>query len=515
VIVSLWLLVGIFIGYLLVILWHAHQTEVNKVRLQALAQTRLVAEHATSHFDRVNLLLLGVEEHLGATDFRNAKGLSLKRRVELQQVLVKHLNRLPGVVSITIADAEGRVIVSSIDSSPDSSLSDRNYFQTLKSQRSNAPLISGPLKGRLTGKWGILEARRIEFPDGSFAGVMVANLGIAETFDAFYKTVGIEPNMFITLRDSENRILVRHPIIEDKINTVVSGSSFAISVLKGDEENIVTSLSPIDHIERIVALRKLDGYPVFAAVGLSKDDALAPWHQQLRVALFVIVGVIMAAAFSHYAILRRDRASRELEAAHLDLKDAHLQLDGVRQELEVSNARLSELLQQSEQNASHDELTGLWNRRMLNHRLEETIIRSRRLGVPFCLLMFDLDHFKRINDDYGHLVGDEVLREFAQVIKNRIRENDFLARWGGEEFVLILEATDVSRATVLAEELREAIFHHRFETVGALTVSIGLAECSPDDGANELLRRADQSLYFAKIEGRNRVNAGSSETLKS
>ena len=501
---------GIFVGYLLVILWNAYQAEVDKVRLRALAQTRLVAEHATSAFDRANLLLIGAEEHLKPVDLRAGNHASLVRRAEIQQLLARAQGRAPGIVGISLAAADGEVFTSSLDAEPNYSIADRRYFQELKAGRRTMPVISEPMKGRLRGHWGIFLARRLEFPDGSFAGVLVANLGLSESFESFYKTVGVEPNMFITLRDAENKLLVRYPVEENWFNTVVGESPLSMAIRRGETEDVVMSLSPIDNIERIAAFRKLDTYPVYAAVGLSKNAALAAWHQQFRVALLVILAVVAAAAFSSHAIRRKERAVAELESAHRELTLAHKQLDGFRQQLEASNARLAESLALSELNASHDELTGLWNRRMLNQRLEETIVRARRFGVPFCLLMFDLDHFKRINDEFGHLVGDAVLQEFTEVICGRIRETDFLARWGGEEFVSILEATNVGQATVLAEELRTAIYQHQFRIIGALTVSIGLAEYRPEDGAMELLRRADQSLYFAKVEGRNRVHTGCS-----
>jgi diguanylate cyclase (GGDEF)-like protein len=126
----------------------------------------------------------------------------------------------------------------------------------------------------------------------------------------------------------------------------------------------------------------------------------------------------------------------------------------------------------------------------------------------FSLLLFDLDNFKHINDRYGHLAGDTVLREFAQVVASRVRANDVFARWGGEEFILLLDATDAEQALILADALRKAIAAHPFPDVGRLTVSIGIAQYRADDDQANLLGRADRALYRAKNQGRDRVSLG-------
>ncbi|MCZ8252796.1 MAG: GGDEF domain-containing protein [Hylemonella sp.] len=161
--------------------------------------------------------------------------------------------------------------------------------------------------------------------------------------------------------------------------------------------------------------------------------------------------------------------------------------------------------------ALQDDLTGLHNRRFIFEVLGQQLALAERHGWPMALLIVDVDHFKRVNDTHGHLVGDQVLRELATCIRGRLRAQDIAGRWGGEEFIVLLPDTDAAGATVLAEDLRLAVMQHRcLDPQGQplpLTVSIGLHAQPRPTGAqrDELLAAADQAMYQAKRLGRNRV----------
>jgi len=131
--------------------------------------------------------------------------------------------------------------------------------------------------------------------------------------------------------------------------------------------------------------------------------------------------------------------------------------------------------------------------------------RAERYGTPLSMVIYDLDQFKRVNDTYGHQVGDEVLIEVSRVVSEQIRKTDFLARWGGEEFAILVPQGDAAAAYRLAKSLRNAIEDHDFGQARAVTCSFGIAEALPGDTADSLLARADAALYRAKINGRNRV----------
>jgi len=158
-----------------------------------------------------------------------------------------------------------------------------------------------------------------------------------------------------------------------------------------------------------------------------------------------------------------------------------------------------------EQLASADLLTSAWNRRHFEEAVESEIHRSRRYGHPLSLLMLDIDHFKRINDTFGHGVGDQVLREIANCVRSTIRLSDSLTRWGGEEFIVLMPNTGISSAAVLAERIREQLASHEFSGIGQVTASLGVAEYVLTASREDWLERADRAMYRAKAAGRNRV----------
>lgn len=170
-----------------------------------------------------------------------------------------------------------------------------------------------------------------------------------------------------------------------------------------------------------------------------------------------------------------------------------------------------EHLEEQRQKALIDPLTGLPNRAAWTERLEHEVGQWRQHGNSLLLAMLDLDHFKRINDNYGHLAGDKVLKIIANVLRKRLRGSDFIARFGGEEFVLLMPNTSLPAGARIVEALRAAVeacpFHFKGEPV-TITVSVGLSAFKAGDRSDLVIKRADQALYRAKDAGRNRVEAG-------
>jgi diguanylate cyclase (GGDEF)-like protein/PAS domain S-box-containing protein len=160
--------------------------------------------------------------------------------------------------------------------------------------------------------------------------------------------------------------------------------------------------------------------------------------------------------------------------------------------------------------ATTDPLTGLANRRSFMQQAEREMEQCRRYGHPLCLLMLDIDHFKQVNDTWGHDAGDEVLRAVAGIVAESIREVDLCGRLGGEEFAVLLPETPSERALVVAERIRASIESAIIRTDGVtipITLSVGKAEMALDDDVNNVIRRADEALYKAKRGGRNRVES--------
>ncbi len=157
--------------------------------------------------------------------------------------------------------------------------------------------------------------------------------------------------------------------------------------------------------------------------------------------------------------------------------------------------------------ANTDGLTGLNNKRRFIEILETEIARSQRHRRPLSLIMFDLDWFKKVNDQFGHGCGDDVLRSLADVTRAALREFDSLARWGGDEFVIIATETDLQGAINLAERLRRLVESHTFRKTGAMTASFGVAEMIHGESMESFLQRVDRHLYRAKESGRNNTQS--------
>ncbi|HTP59719.1 MAG TPA: sensor domain-containing diguanylate cyclase, partial [Spirochaetia bacterium] len=169
--------------------------------------------------------------------------------------------------------------------------------------------------------------------------------------------------------------------------------------------------------------------------------------------------------------------------------------------------------------ATTDRMTGLYSHHFFEKTLEEELERARRYKSTFSLLMFDIDHFKKFNDAYGHLQGDRIIREIARQLTRSIRQVDFPARYGGEEFAVILPAVDIKGALVVAERIRRKIEGYAFPSANEgpslhVTISVGVTEFDPETiyASSEIVREADRALYQSKENGRNQVTVSASAT---
>ena len=181
----------------------------------------------------------------------------------------------------------------------------------------------------------------------------------------------------------------------------------------------------------------------------------------------------------------------------------------MRDNLQLSERLTLEVRARSlEVQAATDPLTGMCNRLKFDQALAAEIARAAEMNTIFCLVLYDVDHFKQVNDTYGHQAGDQTLVELSGIAADLIRQTDLLARWGGEEFIILVPNSTTAQAARLAVRLGEAIRAHPFG-FGRVTCSFGVAQYQPGDTAEALLARADQALYRAKRNGRDRVETAS------
>ena len=199
----------------------------------------------------------------------------------------------------------------------------------------------------------------------------------------------------------------------------------------------------------------------------------------------------------------------EANAAHGDMANIDSELARLGQELLAVQQELARRNAEYERIASYDTLTGLLNRRAILEKVNEWLLHVRRYKGHLTVAMLDIDHFKRVNDKYGHRVGDRVLADLSSMMQRSIRRVDFAGRYGGEEFLVILPRTDAAGAAIMAERVRASLaavpMHDAEGSDFQVTASLGVAEYFDGDDEDSLITRADAALYRAKEAGRNRV----------
>ncbi len=221
-------------------------------------------------------------------------------------------------------------------------------------------------------------------------------------------------------------------------------------------------------------------------------SAQAAYHQSFMLMLVIsAIAILLGIMISAYVV-------KKTWTAEMVLKRGKDELERLVQE------RTSDL----HQLASTDELTGIFNRRKFGEVMQMELARSKRYGTKLSVILFDVDHFKSINDTHGHHIGDLVLQKLATVISSALRDTDILARWGGEEFIILAPCNESSCPDLLAERLRSMIESTAFGEAGRVTCSFGASEFRHGDDQDTFINRADHNLYRAKNSGRNKVCLG-------
>lgn len=202
--------------------------------------------------------------------------------------------------------------------------------------------------------------------------------------------------------------------------------------------------------------------------------------------------------------IKREQDMKRLQETERTIESMSKRMSEIKEDADEIRRRSQEI----EFEAVRDGLTGLYNRKAYNEKIEETLAHVRRYDIKASLMICDIDYFKTINDTFGHKVGDLALKKLASLLKERLRSNDFISRYGGEEFVIILPHTDIKGALKAGEGIRsyidKSIFSYKSQTI-PLTISVGISSFMRDDNESTVFERADKALYTAKRSGRNSV----------
>ncbi len=355
-------------------------------------------------------------------------------------------------------------------------VADRDYFQAQFNDRTRGLYVAQPVVSRVTGKLGIPISLPAPHGGGDvavlFAAIELDRL--ANTFEA----ERIQPNGTIAIVRTDGVFMFRSPMDETMIGSSVAQTPMWQQHMGTSPGGYYHSeISPVDGRARAVAYTRVQDYPLVVAVTASIDDLLASWR--LHTGLLVMVALLISCLSMLLGSILLRTMKKEEQARH-----------------ELERRMLT------------DPLTGVGNRRMLELRLDDEILRAQRYHRSLTAVYFDLDHFKQVNDDHGHDVGDTTLRLVAESLAGQVRQIDHVARLGGEEFVVLLPETSLDAARVLVERMREAVTALTIPGLPRpITISAGLAQWRPGERAEALLRRADQALYRAKAAGRDSAYA--------
>jgi diguanylate cyclase (GGDEF)-like protein len=494
----IWLTAIAFVAFLVMALGYAKIKLEQRVREQIVTVNQLAADRVTMTFDAADRRLLAIIDEVGADGKAGPVHASSGTSTSLRALLVREKSRDPHILSLAVAGTNGAILASSNSDEKQTSFADQPFFRDLLHQASARPALTPATKDPSSGIRSVQLIRRIDDADGRTTGFAIARIELENSLLSFCQSLAFSGRDLIALRDTGNGLLAGYPADKDPFVGSDGESMVRSAIAAGEFAGVGYLRSSVDGINRLVAYRKLTRYPVYMVFGKDVEDLLAMWRYEMAMVVLAALLAIVVSAAVTAGIRRRNVLTRQLETVRGHLVD--------------SNNALRAALAASEMVAARDQLTGLWNRRAFDQRLQEVLAHLDRHDGTFSLLLLDLDHFKHINDQYGHVVGDEVLRRFADVLHERLRQNDIDARWGGEEFVVLADGARLEAAYALAEHIRTAVENTAFTGPSRVTVSIGVAEYRPDETGDSLLARADDALYEAKRTGRNCVVAASGLT---
>jgi diguanylate cyclase (GGDEF)-like protein len=345
-------------------------------------------------------------------------------------------------------------------------LADREHFKVHEAGRDDTLFISKPVLGRRSGRWSVQLTRRIDGPDGTFEGVLVASMD-PDYFGRFYGAIDIGGQGAVILAGLDGVVRVASGAQNVKLGDNISATDLVRAASSGG--GIYTGDMDGSGIERIFAVRRLAEFPLFVAVGISSNEIYASArHNRQR---YLAVGACISALILFVVIASMRH---------------HFTIDRM---------------------ARYDDLTGLPNRILFRERLEAGLSDLPR-GSFFALMLVDVDKFKSANDMFGHAFGDKLLREAARRLKKTLRSSDTVARLGGDEFAVIIVGLGspeqvIFRVGDILDEIRRPLVIDGQQV--SLTCSIGSAITADRNiSIEELLKNADLALYEAKSRGRNR-----------
>ncbi|MFK3795972.1 sensor domain-containing diguanylate cyclase [Pseudomonas sp. NPDC088444] len=440
------------------------------------------AQHAEDAVRQVDVITAELRERV------EGDGLTHINIPRIRALLDQQTKIMPQLQGIFVYGPTGDWVVTNQYITPETANNaDRDYFNYHRTHSGRGILIGEVVKSRSSRELVIPISRRLNNPDGSFAGVLLGTIKVSYFLD-YYGDFKIDDKGALVLALRSGHVLVRRPFVSPATDQSLAQSEIFTRYLPESDEGIAEVTAVIDNTQRLYAYKALASYPLVVEAGLSRDSFVGPWQHDLMKTGLVLLALVASLCGFGAIVLTQLRARFVLESK---VRSAHLA---------VQNMALT------------DSLTGLCNRRKLDITLNQEIERTRRQKTQLALIMLDVDYFKRFNDRYGHPAGDDCLQQVGRAIQQTLkRPADFAARYGGEEFAVLLPDTDSTGASQVTEEILQAIrdlnIEHEDHPCQIVTASAGITTAAPDKEPTTgaaMLKSADAFLYLAKRKGRNR-----------
>ncbi|MBF9231764.1 sensor domain-containing diguanylate cyclase [Microvirga alba] len=459
--------------------WSERRNEIARNETSMANLARSLVQHADDTFELADAVLVDIVDRV------ETSGITPVASDRTHRFLSERIKTLPHLKALAVYDTHGRTAAtSSGHTPPDSSIAGHVFFQH-HSRSADDDWFFGPLiRDPADGRWVLTLSRRLDKPEGEFGGVAVVSIDPGY-FSDFHSRFNVGSEGSIALFTIDGTLVSRYPHIENATGKSGASDPLFTSYLPRASAGSYTYKSSIDGVDRLSGYQRSEKFPVVTLAAVGLVESLERWDRDFSFRAFgvlLLVSTIGSLGWSLVAQLRRR---------------------------EKAEAELAEL-------AATDGLTGLANRRVFDRELAAEFQRASRSGMPLSLLLIDVDRFKSFNDAYGHQAGDECLQTLSEVIVQAVRRpSDLVARYGGEELVVLLPGTDEAGAVDVAETIRArvealAMRHEANAPSRVLTISIGSATFMP--GIPEvyaepkvLVAMADRALYQAKVEGRNRI----------
>lgn len=451
-----------------------------------------LARQAEDTFLQVDITLSDIVRQI------NSRSIEYAAQPEFAIQLKELQQKLPQLHGLFIYDMRGHWVATSGGYIPASANnSDREYFIWHQRYTDKGIHIGHVIRSRSTGDLVIPVSMRLNDNEGRFAGVALATVKV-DFFRHHYNyfILGQRDTLGLILADST--VLYIRPLPDSVINKSLADSPLFTTALKSAESGSATWVSLVDGVERIFGYARLEKYPLVVTAGYDREQIQYNWFKANSTDVILNIILLLIMFILGFFVLRQISANIKNQ----------VELTQMRDDLTTINHTLQLL-------ALLDGLTGLANRRQFDRLLKQSLKRSYEKHAPLSLIMIDIDFFKRYNDTYGHLAGDACLKKVASLLSALThRQGDIVARFGGEEFVIILpdaDASDVKSFSELAvTSVRKAAIPHLSSEISEkiVTISAGCAtivSAGKDDESEKLIEHAHKALYKAKHGGRNRT----------